>query len=49
MYVTINVMTVAMVRVRIKVITTVIATAAPVDNESSWSTWLCSSVNIFLP
>ena len=35
MYVTINVMTVAMIRVRIKVIINVMATAASVDNESS--------------
>ena len=38
MYVTINVMTAVMIRVRIKVITNVKATAVPVDNESSWST-----------
>ena len=38
MNVTINVMTVSMVRVRIKVITNVMVTAASVDNESSWST-----------
>ena len=41
MYVTINVMTVSMIRVRINVTTNVIATAASVDNESSWSTKLC--------
>ena len=35
MYVIIDVMTVAMVRVRIKVITNVTATAASVDNEPS--------------
>ena len=35
MYVTINVRTVALVRVRIKVITNVIPTTAPVDNEST--------------
>ena len=35
---TINVITAVMIRVRIKVITNVMATAASVDNESSWST-----------
>ena len=34
-YITINVMTAVMIRVRIKVITNVKATADPLDNESS--------------
>ena len=38
MYVTINVMTAVMVRVRKNVITNVIAIAAPVDNESDKNT-----------
>ena len=46
MYVTINVM-IAMIRVRIKVITNVMATAAPVDNESSWNTWLLQQYEWF--
>ena len=35
---TIYVITAVMIRVRIKVVTNVMATAASVDNESSWST-----------
>ena len=44
MYVTINVMTVAIIRVRIKVTANVTATADLVDNESSW--WHGNRVNI---
>ena len=39
MYVTINVMTAVMIKVRINVTTNVKATAAPVGNESSWIIW----------
>ena len=39
MYVTINVMTVSMIRVTINVTANVRATVAPVDNESSWIIW----------
>ena len=38
MYATVNVMEVSMIRVRIKVIANVMATAALVDNKSSCST-----------
>ena len=42
MYVIIDVMIVAMISVRIKVITNVIATAASVDNEPMVNYYICT-------